>query len=101
MAEAKEKAAKTRREEAAAEHAAASNDNDSARQAYHNVLTSIANLGPAPVALGAWNAHTQDNLAQLIKKGTRLTVQVLGTLAEEHWLRKWDGQLNLAESQED
>ncbi len=27
-----------------------------------------------------------------------LTEQVLETLPAEHWLRKWDGQLNLAES---
>lgn len=100
-AEAKEKAAKTRREEAAAEHAAASTDNESARQAYHDVITAISNLGPAPVGIVAWIAHTQVDLAQLIEEGTRLTVQVLETLDEEHWLRKWDGQLNLVESQED
>ena len=40
-------------------------------------------------------------LPQLIREGKRLTEDVLQTLAEDLWLRKWSGQLQLVESHED
>jgi hypothetical protein len=100
-AEAEEVIAAARKTHASAEHAAAEAAHTAATQAHQTVLATVANLGPPPVALGAWQAHNQDNLAQLIREGTRLTEQVLETLSEEHWLRKWSGQLQLVESHED
>ena len=100
-AEAKKTVVAAKRADASAEHAAAEAAHIAAAQAYEAVLTAVVNLGPPPVAVGAWQAHNQNNLAQLIREGTRLTEQVLQTLSEEHWLRKWGGQLQLVESHED
>lgn len=100
-ATAQEAVAAATRAEATAEHEAASAARGVAVQAHQTVVAAIANLGPPPVALGAWQVHNQGNLAQLIRAGTPLTEQVLQTLAEEHWLRKWNGQLQLVESYED
>ncbi len=100
-AEAEEAAVAAQKTHVSEECAAAEAAHAAASQAHQTALTAIANLGPAPVALGAWHAHNQDNLPHLIRDGVPLTEQVLETLFEEHWLRKWSGQLQLVESHED
>jgi len=90
------------RTSASAEHAEANIAHTTAMQAHQAVATSIANLGPAPVAIVAWHAHLghQQNIAAMIRKGTPLTEPVLPTLDEELWLRKWSGRLELSERED-
>ena len=65
-----------------------------------NAVTVIRQSAP-PVGAAHGHAHNPHILPQLIREGNRLTEDVLQTLAEDMWLRKWSGQLQLVESHED